>query len=150
LILEGVVENVAAYRSISQIPTLLTEAIHPGKDRSDAVHLPAEAYAILHADSLNSQRSALNDDFERTSQHLVSTDLRTILEASFAGRVRALYINESAEERGVFSAPGYRSWGPEDLVNLAAVQTILHHGPAYVLPESMLPNRVNALAFMRY
>jgi hypothetical protein len=151
LVLEGDVENVATYRGISQIPKLLTKAIHPNKDKSDALtHLLEEAGSILHADCLQAQARSLSDDFERTPHTLVSTDPKTILEASFAGRVRALYINESEEELGICAVPGYRSWGREDLLNLAAVQSILHHGLTYVVPGSTLPNGAKAVAFMRF
>jgi hypothetical protein len=73
-----------------------------------------------------------------------------IVKAAFEGRVSELYLNESAEKIDLIERGAYRSWGKEDLLNLAAVQSIVHHGKAVALPAEMMPGRAMAAAIMRF
>ena len=59
-----------------------------------------------------------------------------------------LYVDEGARI-DVFKGETFRSWGREDLLNLAAVQTIIHHGKSCELPSTMMPDGSIAIALMR-
>ena len=50
-----------------------------------------------------------------------------------------LYLNENAEWFDEYESESYRSPQREDLLNLAAVQTILHHGRVAEVPAAMMP-----------
>ena len=67
-----------------------------------------------------------------------------------ARRVHQLYVDERAESSHVFETATYRSWGKEDLLNLAVVQTILHRGNAFELPGNMTAGEAGAVAIMRF
>jgi hypothetical protein len=67
--------------------------------------------------------------------------------------VDRLYVNEGAHVYGVFEGErrGTRpDWGEEDLVNVAAVETILQGGRAFVLPDAQMPDGAAVAAALRY
>jgi hypothetical protein len=69
------------------------------------------------------------------------------------GRVRHLYIDEVARKLGVFEGSkrgGRWDWGEEDLLNVAAVETIMQGGLAFALPTSRMPEGAAAAAILRY
>jgi hypothetical protein len=51
---------------------------------------------------------------------------------------------------GVFDRQGYQSWGREDILNFAAVQTLRHGGKAFELPGGMIPDGAAVIAILRY
>jgi hypothetical protein len=87
---------------------------------------------------------------EQVAPARFSTQLKAILDAAFDGRVGWFYFDKGVRSSGVCDRPGYRGWGPEDLQNLAAVQTILHGGHASALASDRMPNGVSAAAVMRF
>jgi Bacterial archaeo-eukaryotic release factor family 7 len=151
LILAGVEEDVAIYRGGSTYPGLAKRSISGSPDiKRDQIHILQQAYSILRTDAIERQRAALLAAKERTAPPGFLTDPDTILPATFEGRVRELYLNERAEKTGVFERGAYQSCGQEDLLNLAAVQTIIHHGKACSLPAEMMPGGLAAIGIMRF
>jgi len=148
LILAGVNEQTAVYRGLSACPGLMEGAIRGSLDRPN--DLLEQAYGILDDDLCERDAAALLNSCERATPARVSTGLDTVLKAAFEGRVSELYINESAQTTGVFTGHGYRSWGSEDLLNLAAVQTLLHKGEACALPADKMANGSMVTAVLRY
>ena len=151
LILAGVDEDTNIYRAGSNYPHLVSKSISGSPDFSrEQTELLQDAYSILRTDHLERERTAVITARERTTPSRFSTDLGAILEAAFEGRVGHLYLDEGAERIEVFERGAYRSWGTEDLLNLAAVQTILHHGKTCELPTEMMPDGSIAVGLMRF
>jgi hypothetical protein len=151
LILAGVEEDIAIYRAGSTYQDLAKSSIpgSPGIAREQSEILQ-QAYAILHADRIERQHVALMATQERTAPTRFSTDPDTIVRTAFEGRVGQLYLNQSAARIEMFERGAYLSWGKEDLLNLAAVQTIIHHGKACTLPAEMMPDGLSAIGVMRF
>ena len=151
LILAGVDEDVSFYRAASTARGLLRKSIpgSPSLER-DEPEILKQAYEILRGDLIEQQTAAVRAARERSDPARFATDPGAILRAAFEGRVERLYINESAEMPYVFERGTYHSWGQEDLLNLAAVQTLIHHGSAWELPASSLPEKAAAAAVLRF
>ena len=151
LVLVGVEEDAAVYRSVSTSRNLLTQGItgSPALDREldETLH---RAYDVLRADEIEKQASAMLEARERTVPSRFSTELAPVLRAAFEGRVHQLYLDADASRQEVYQRGMYRSWGPEDLLNLAAVQTMVHHGKVCELPARMMPDGSEAAAVMRF
>ncbi|HEX6894412.1 MAG TPA: hypothetical protein VF146_04015 [Bryobacteraceae bacterium] len=154
LILAGVNEDAVAYRMVTAYPRLLPESIHgSGTAPMPEDELLRRAYAILRADLRRTAAASLLDYRERRTPARFSTDLNTILRAALDGRVAWLFINEAARVSGVFDRVrrgGRVNWGDEDLLNIAAVETILHGGSAYNLSEPQMPDGAAGAAVFRY
>ena len=151
LILAGVEEDTVLYRSVSGYEYLLEDGI-PGSIDLSREHsaLLRRAYAILRTDGLRLQRNALLEARERTAPSHFSTNPDILLHAAFEGRLDQLYVNAGVERMDVFERDGYRSWGSEDVLNLAMVQTIVHHGRAWTLPGDMMPDGLAAAGLLRF
>ena len=64
-----------------------------------------------------------------------------------------LYIDEDAGRDGVFQRPAeekHQTWGSEDLLNLAAVDTMLHGGQAFTVPDGAMPHGAALAAVFRF
>jgi hypothetical protein len=87
---------------------------------------------------------------------LVSLNLHHTLRRAHEGRVSYLLLRQDAEQRGTWDEetqqvqttdqPGR----DEDLLNLAAIATLAHHGQAFGLEASEMPNGVDAAAVLRF
>ena len=151
LILAGVDEDIVMYRGVSTYRDLVKNSIPGGADiLREQGEMLQRAYAILRVDGHERHAFALKTEKEHYAPARFSTDLDTILRAAFEGRVAELYVAESAERIDVFERNAYRSWGAEDLLNLAAVQTIVHHGKSYELPIEMMPDRSITIGILRF
>jgi len=151
LILAGVEEDTAIYQAVRTYRDLVKKTIPGSSDVSrEPTEMLRQAYSILRAENLERQMAALIAAKERTNSSGFSTDPGAILHAAFKGRVGQLYIDESAQRIDVFERGTYRSWGKEDLLNLAAVQTIIHHGESYELPTELMPDGATAVGLMRF
>jgi hypothetical protein len=151
LILAGVEEDVATYRGGSAYQGLTKSSILGSPDVArDQTELLLEAYSILHREEIERQLAALMAARERTGPSRFSTDPDNILPAAFEGRVDQLYLNESAKRMEMFERGTYHSWGEEDLLNVAAVQTIIHDGKACELPAEMVPDGAAVIGILRF
>ena len=154
LVLTGVDEDAVIYRSVSGYPHLLKDSIHGGANTPLPEHeLLQQAYALVRSDSLERAVGSLYELKERKAPARFSTDLDTILRAAAEGRVGWLFINQDARVLGVSDMtrrPGQGNWGEEDLLNVAAVETILHRGEAFTIPDAKMPDGAEVAAVFRY
>jgi len=144
LILEGVEEEVAMYRSVGNYKGLLGESLRNYADKLD------NAYSILSHDFIRRESAAAREEKERLHYSRFATDPDVIVQAAFDGKVNHLYIDEQAVRSGAFAKDGYTCWGDEDLLNLAAIQTMRNRGKAVVLPPDAMPGEVAAFATLRF
>jgi hypothetical protein len=86
----------------------------------------------------------------------MSEDLETILTAAYAGRVERLQVARDTVVWGPVpstfaspSPPSSRSSVRENLLEVAARQTLLHGGDVRVVDREGLPCRVTAVACLR-
>src|SRR5205823_8232385 len=86
-----------------------------------------------------------------------SSTVKEIVKAAFDGRVSDLVLAEGAQYMGSFDEATQRVRGhkqplagDEDLLNAAAVQTILHSGQVFVVPANKVPHGAPAVAVFRY
>jgi len=154
LILAGVGEDTVIYQSISEYPRLLEDSIHGSASMpSPQDELLRQAYAIIRADCTERAAASLVEMKERMAPARFLTDLDAILRAAVEGRVGWLYINEDAQIFGVFEGVrrgGRLDWGEEDLLNVAALETLLQRGSVYALPDAKMPDGVAVAAGLRY
>jgi len=138
LVLAGVEEDTALYRSVAAYPNILRESV-PGSPAGGQpeVDLLRQAFTIARLNSSDQAAASLMELKERPAPGRFSVDLDMILKAAGEGRVHQLYLDENADKKG-------------DLLNLAAVETIRHGGTAFTLPSSKMPDRSAAAAVFRY
>ncbi|HUJ49711.1 MAG TPA: hypothetical protein VLW25_05915, partial [Bryobacteraceae bacterium] len=141
LVLAGVDEDTALYRSVASYPHLLKESIRGSANSPFSEdELLKRAYAIVRSDATERAVAGLMELKERMAPARFSTDLDTILRAAADGRVGWLYINQDARvERG-----------DEDPLNRAAIETLRQRGLAFSLPAAKMPDGAAVAAVFRY
>jgi hypothetical protein len=154
LILAGVDEDAAIYRSINTYGNLVEDGIHgsPGGAMSHAQILRRAHDIALFS---YQRRTALEMAVarERFSPVRFSVDLDAILRAAAEGRVSDLYLDESVQRMGAFEGKvfgGLTNWNDEELLNVAAVETLLRGGAVRSLPTHLMPRGAAAAATLRY
>jgi Bacterial archaeo-eukaryotic release factor family 3 len=152
----GVEYELALYRSLNTYPHLAEEAVQGAPNSLKAGEMHARAL-----DALSRQYGKKVDDALAEYNHKVgggaSNRLKDIIPAAHDGRVLTLLVSDSLETTGSFDEATYTvkgretgTSGDEDLVNDAVVQTILHAGHVFVVPNSKMPNGAPLSAIFRF
>jgi hypothetical protein len=95
--------------------------------------------------------------YDAASQGLAIKDLNAIVKASSEGQVSVLFVNKELQVWGKVSEENqriyrYKTPGPwrEDLLNLAAIHTLVNGGVVYDLLEDKIPENTSIAAILRY
>jgi hypothetical protein len=145
------------YRAANSHPTLLEEAIarNPEGLRPDELHARAWPLVAPHFSRGRAAASARYQQLKGTGR--TSNDVRHVVPAAWDGRVDVLLVAVGVQVWGTF-APDTRTieigeevpGQNEDLLNVAAVQTIVNRGVVYAVPSSEMPDEAAVAAVLRY
>jgi hypothetical protein len=155
LVVCAVEYQIPLYRAVNTYPHLAAEAVHgaPNGLKSGEMH----ARAI---DALNRCYETKVNDALALWNHKVgggaSSRLEDVVTAAHDGRVLTLLVSDSEERAGVFDEASHSvnthvpAAVKEDLVNDAAVQTLLHAGRLLVVPQDKMPGEAAVAAIFRF
>ena len=157
LVLAGVEYELAIYRKINSYPHLAADAVQGAPDGLKGGELHRRALDAVKSYFESDLNKALNQFQEQAGTPRASRTMKDIVECAYDGRVAYLMVAENARYMGSFdertrvaqSHPNPLP-GDEDLLNAAAIQTILHGGQVFVLPAGKMPDGAPAVAVMRY
>jgi len=140
LVLAGAEYDVAIYRQLNTYPYLLDQAIHGSPERLTAQNLHERAWEIVSQSPSEPLQKALADYQRQSGAALVLGDTGAIVKAAAEGRVAGLLLSENA------GSPGQ----PDDPLNMAALETVLHGGWAFELKAADMPAKDLATALLRF
>jgi hypothetical protein len=156
VVLAAVEYELTLYRDVNTYPHLAKECVQgaPNSLKSGEMHARA-------LDALLRCYERRVDEALAQYNHKVgggaSNRMKDVITAAHDGRVLTLLVSDSLETTGVFDESTHRVKGretgtseDEDLVNDAAVQTILHAGQVYVVPNGKMPNGAPLAAIFRF
>jgi hypothetical protein len=152
LVLAGVEYEIAMYRRVNSFHPTLDKAVNGSPDGTPEHTLHDRAMEVVagsYSDAL--QRDLWNlREFLGTAR--ASTEPRTVIQAAFQGRVSDLLIAANAEYWGTWNKEKQEveTDGREELLNAAALETILHRGKVFVLDAEDMPVKAPAAAVFRY
>jgi Bacterial archaeo-eukaryotic release factor family 3 len=154
LVLTGVDEDTSIYRSLSTYPDLCDRSIHgsPGAPMT-ATQVLSEAHRIALDEIQQRASREMAAARERLAPARFSIHLADILQAAVEGRVSDLYLDEQAERPGSFDGKAFGgtvNWLEEDLLNVAAIETLRRGGAVYLLPSQLMMDGSAAAAAFRY
>jgi hypothetical protein len=148
----GVDEDTKLFRSLSNEPLLTTGSL--AGNTEILMQSPKEflrrAAGVLDSDALGADAKRLAAEWEHFGPGKITGDFTAILKAAFEGRIGELYLDSDAVKIGHIARRDYQGWGDEDLLNLLAVQTLVHHGAVIELPLEKMPGGTPAIAVLRY
>jgi hypothetical protein len=141
LVLAGVDSEVALYRRVNNYPRLLEKALPGAPAGFKPSELQQRAQEIV-AERLRERFEKALAQFEKhRNTESVTFNAHYIVKRAGEGRVAQLFLREDAELKG---ADG------EDLLNQAALETLLHGGQVFVLEPGKAPEKAMTAAVLRF
>ncbi len=153
LVLAGVDYEVAIYRSVNTYPHVLAQAVHGAPDGITERDLQERAWELAGRAAPEPFRKAMEEAEVHRELGRVATDAHQVIRAAFEGRVADLFVSGAAERRGSWDGDNFEpriGEGGDDLLNLAAVETIRHGGRAFELDAAAMPVRSEIAAVLRF
>lgn len=147
------------YRQANTYPHLLPEGIAGNPDRKQMTDrmLHRRAWPLVEPVALQAQREALARFEEEKGSSRSSDNVGEIVPAACQGRMKDLFVASDRELWGTYdqavpalSIHESAEPGDEDLLDLAARQTLLHDGAVYTLTQEKMPGQRLLAATYRY
>ena len=157
LILAGVQYLLPIYREVSGYGPLAHDEVPGNPDHLSEHELHARTRPWFRPtwSRLGRMRSPSTGSWRARAS---SDDLSRIVSTAQQGQIESLFIDRTAHRWGTFDAASgqlavrsssAREAGDDDLLDYAAVQTLLHRGAVYALPAEQVP-APPAAAILRY
>ncbi len=159
LVIAGVEYLLPIYREASRYSQLVKEGIIGNPDNLPASELHDKAWKITSPIFEKSQKTAVQK-FE-TLYSLGSlqavTELEQIIPAANNKRIDTLFVATNEQRWGKYyeysnqvEAHDQHDAGDEDLLDFAAVHTLINHGVVYPLSRDKMPDKKSVAAIFRY
>jgi hypothetical protein len=156
LVLAGVEYLFPLYREVNTYPHLLDQGIAGSLDRLKAETLHEKAWALVEAHVLKAQQDAAAQYKNYAATGRASNNISEIVPAAYNGRIESLFVAIDQEQWGIFvqathTMHVHRSakFRDEDLLDLAATQTLLHGGSVYAVEREHMPDTALVAAVFR-
>jgi hypothetical protein len=152
MVLAAVEHLAPLWRRVNTYPHLV-DPVFAGSPEELGLHeLHARAWAVVEPLFLEAQGEAVAKYQELAGTGLTSRDPREIVQAARAGRIDVLFA--ARHPTGVGTTNGSRppngGRSLRDVLELAAVTTLLKGGTVYALPAGAVPEGGSAAAVLRY
>jgi hypothetical protein len=157
LVLIGVDYLVPIYKETNSYPYLEEKSIYHNPHDLSEMEIHNKAWDIIkqHFEEKFSEEVNIFREFSANGKS--TDDLKGILEAAYSSRVRSLFLNIDEQQWGSFNPDTLDIRiddrplnGNIDLLDLAAIQTIIHNGVVYSLKTDKMPVSSKAAAVFRF
>ncbi|HEV2583001.1 MAG TPA: hypothetical protein VGT44_19230 [Ktedonobacteraceae bacterium] len=157
MVLAGVDYLIPIYRQANTYPHLLDQEIVGNPDRLKAETLREQAWDIVESILLKQEREAASRYRDLVGTWLASDAFEEALPAASYGRIESLFVALDQEQWGRFD-PATNTLtlhteaesGDIDLLDVAAIQTLLHGGKVYAVERREMPGDSLVAAVFRY
>jgi hypothetical protein len=158
LILAGVDYLLPIFREATAYRWVMQEALTGNPDTLRADELHAKALPIVRPVLEQNQREAEAKYREQAGRGLTAVGVEAVVPAAAYGQVETLFVALDERCPGVFDRNANRvtlletgAQGSEDLLDLAAVETLRNGGSVYAVQRERLPDAHAAIAaLLRY
>jgi hypothetical protein len=158
LVLAGVDYLLPIYREANTCAQLVDAGIVGNPDGLSVGELHEKAWAILEPHFARAQARASAKYRELAGTGRTSGDLKTIVPSAYQGRVESLFVAVGVQLWGAFDASAGKlevheshQSGDQDLLDLAAVQTLAHAGDVFAVAPGAIPDERSPIAaVLRY
>lgn len=157
LVLAGTEPAISIYRETNHYPALCAEVLAGNSDRTSAEDLRAAAWAIVAPRLETARREAIDRFHAALGSGLATNDLGAVLAATLDGRVRTLFVARDENRFGRFDAARREvvfadaaEPSARDLLDEAAVRTLLQDGAVHAVPASDVPGTGLVAAVFRF
>jgi hypothetical protein len=157
LVLAGVDYLHPIYKEVNSYPHLMDEGIAGNPERVSAGELHKLTWTIVKPYFQKAQQEAVNRYKEFAGSRRASNRIKKIIPAAYHGRIELLFAIPDLQQWGTFD-PGTdgihlhkkEKTGDEDLLEFAAIQTLLNGGTVYMVGAEKMPESDPFAAVFRY
>ena len=153
----GVDELFPLYRQVNRYSHLMDEPVSGSPDRLSKQDLHAATWPRVIRQFEDTTRSAVAKCILSASNDPAAHELAPVLRAARTGRVDTLCVARDRQQWGTFdtaqdriSLSKDRKDRDDELLNLAAITAIEHHGRVIIVPAAELPEQSVVAATFRY
>lgn len=157
LVLVGLDYLHPLYREANSYPNLLEKGVVLNPEEVSAEQLHDRAWTVVEPEFRKAEKQAAEKYQEILGTGHASDDLNDIVKAAHFKRVEFLFVNREKEVWGTFDSdsgnaevPEKRRVGDQDLLDLAAIQTLMNGGTVYSVPPERMPSEGDIAAAYRY
>jgi hypothetical protein len=157
LILAGVEYLIPLYREVNTYPDLLAECIPGSPELLSPEELHERAWKLVYPRFAKCRQEVIAQYRQLAGTGRTSRELREIVPASVHGRVEKLLVAAGVQTCGTYLADGDvveiaadPTAGSVDLLDLAAIHTVMNGGMVYAVEPDKLPESAPAVAVYRY
>jgi len=157
LVLAGVESLLSIYQEANSYPHLVEQGIlgNPEELSPDVLH--SHAWNLVEPVFRQAEEQARAQFQQLVSAGRTTTFLQDALQAVGQGRVERVFVALGEQTWGTYDAQTQvihvhpeQQPGDEDLLDLLAIQTLLHGGAVYALPLEQMPEQALLAAVYRY
>ncbi len=157
LILAGVDEVVAKYRSYNQYNRLMDDAVMTNPDPLSDEEIRDRGWEIIQTYFLKDMYSDMDRYSDLIGSDKQSDNLSQIVEAAYYGKIDSLFVPIGEQSWGRFDSErdtvhhsAEQQNGEHDLINAAAIKTLTQGGDVYALNKEEMPQKSSIAAIFRY
>jgi hypothetical protein len=157
LLLAGVEYLLPIYREVNSYSNLAPPTLSGNCDYLTAHQIHQRAWPLMEPIFHAAREVAVARYHQLAGTGKASSDIRQIVTAAHEGKVETLFVDVHALQWGLFHPEAARvelhdtqAMGDEDLLDLAAAQTLLHRGTVYSVERASVPGDELAAAVYRY
>jgi len=157
IVLAGVEYLFPLYKEANSFPHLVEEGIPGSPEELRPEELHKKAWPLVQPFFMQVQEQAAAQYYQLSETGQASTDIQEVVKAAHQGRVADLFVALGVQVRGSFERStntvhidAGTGIGDEDLLDLAAIQTILNGGNVYAVELEQVPDHGSLAAVFRY
>ena len=157
LVLAGVEYLLPIYRRANTYSYLLGEGIAGNPEGLRPEELQERAWGVVQPHFQQTQEGAIAQYRQLVGTGRASNEITAILTAAYDGRIDTLFVSVGLQQWGVFHEESrtvdvHRDAvaGDEDLLDTAAMYTLLTRGTVYAIAPDQMPDQTPAAAILRY
>jgi hypothetical protein len=157
LLVAGLDHIAPLYQTVSTYPYTYHTTVSENPDGMSLDDLHSKSWETVREEFTSALQEALSRYNDLSSSDTTTDNVRKIVPASYNSRIDTLFIPSDAHVWGCYR-PGEsdveihedRRNDDEDLLDLAAVQALLHGGTVYAVSRSDIPSGAPTAAILRY
>jgi hypothetical protein len=157
LVLAGVDYLHPIYEEVNTYPHLMEDGIGGNPEHLSAKELHAQAWTAVRPYFQKAQDEAVDQYKQFISSGRASNRVRKIISAAYHGRIELLFVVPDFQQWGTFDPSTdelhlhkKERTGDEDLLESAAIQTLVNGGTVYVVEAEKMPDTDPLAAVFRY
>ncbi len=157
MVLSGVEYEQALYREITALASLVPRGVAGSPEGRSLSQLRDAAWAIVEPHFRQGRADAALRYEEAVGTARASNVLEQLVPAACTGRIDELFVAVGKQRWGRYDPKTHRvkirdqaHAGDQDLLDLAAIQTVLHKGAVYAVAPNEVPGGRSLAATLRY